>query len=179
MTLNDIIVSALAQLDRGSDTQTVEIYRERLTRYANDAQNDLAWTLGLTRTDGVKSTHGILDLNTLQRNCIRVEKVVQHDHEVPFRMGDKPNILLLPYDAPAEVTYRYQPEPLASASDVSELGEDMHPLIVTYVVGRERMGGDVSTQSGGNIYLSMYNSAKQKLRGYLKNSDSFKITNRY
>ena len=179
MTLNDIIITALAQLDRDHDTQTVKIYRERLTRYANDAQNDLAWTVGLMRTDMVMPANGVLDLNTLPRPCVRVEKVLQYGREVPFRMADKPNLMLLPYDSSAAVTYRYSPKTLESATDVSELSESLHPLIVTYVVGRERMGGDVSTQSGGNIYLSMYNAAKQKLRGYLKDSDSYAIKNRY
>ncbi len=179
MTLNDIIISALAQLDREHDTQTIKIYRERLTRYANDAQNDLAWTIGLMRTDIVEPSHGVLDLSTLPRNCIRIEKIMQFGREVPFRAGDKPNLVLLPYDSTAAVIYRYSPKPLAAATDVSELSESLHPLIVTYVVGRERIGGDVSTQGGGNIYLSMYNSAKQKLRGYLKDSDSFRIANRY
>ena len=34
MTLNDIIVSALAQLDRGHDAQTLDTWREKLTRFA-------------------------------------------------------------------------------------------------------------------------------------------------
>ena len=37
MTLNDIIVSALAQLDRGHDAQTLDIWRDKFTRFANDA----------------------------------------------------------------------------------------------------------------------------------------------
>ena len=37
MTLNDIIVSALAQLDRGHDAQTLDTWREKLTRFANEA----------------------------------------------------------------------------------------------------------------------------------------------
>ena len=68
---------------------------------------------------------------------------------------------------------------LETATDVSELPEAVHPLIVSYVVGRERMGGDVSTQGGGNIYISMYNAAKAKLRGSAQAGDPYTITNRY
>ena len=42
MTLNDIIVSALAQLDRGHDAQTLDIWRDKFTRFANDGVTDLA-----------------------------------------------------------------------------------------------------------------------------------------
>ena len=52
-------------------------------------------------------------------------------------------------------------------------------LVVNYVVGRERLGGDVSTQSGGNIYLAMFEAGKAKLRGYIRDDDSFRIVNRY
>ena len=42
MTLNDIVVSALAQLDRGHDAQTLDIWRDKFARFANDAVADLA-----------------------------------------------------------------------------------------------------------------------------------------
>ncbi len=179
MTLNDIIISALTQLDRGYDAKTVEIYRTRLTQYANDGQDDLALSLGLTKTETRPAANGVMDTNTLSRRCLRVERVCQRGHEVPFRTGSLMNRILLPYEEPAEVTYRFLPNRLERANDVSELPEFMHSLIVTYVVGRERMGGDTSTQSGANIYLSMYNAAKAKLRGYIRDADSFSITNRY
>lgn len=179
MTLNDILVASLAQLDRGHDAQTVEIYRSRLIRYINDAQSDLADAVALTRRDTVVPAAGVVRLTELPRVCRRVEKVEQLGKSVPFRAGDEPNTLFLPYDAPASITYRCEPSPLKNADDVSELNESLHPLLVNYAVGRERMGGDVSTQSGGNIYLSMYSAAKQRLKGYLKADDSFRIVNKY
>ena len=51
MTLNDIIVSALAQLDRGHDAQTLDIWRDKFTRFANEAVVDLA---GLTSQEPPK-----------------------------------------------------------------------------------------------------------------------------
>ena len=179
MTLNDIIVSALAQLDRAHDAATVETYRRRMTQYANDAQDDLAWSLALTRTEGVVPVGGEIDLSSLARPCTRVEKIEQMGHSVPFRAGETPNRVLVPYSSSAEVTYRFMPARLEHTDDVSELNEALHPLIVSYVVARERMGGDVATQGGGNIYLSMYNAAKARLRGYLTSGDAFRITGRY
>lgn len=37
MTLNDITVGALDRLDRGHDAQTLEMWRDKLTMFANDA----------------------------------------------------------------------------------------------------------------------------------------------
>lgn len=179
MTLNDIIVSALAQLDRAHDMQTVEVYRTRFAAFANDAQNDLALTLALKRTDEIEPVDGVADLTALTRRCIRVESVEQLGRSVPFRSGDSPELIFLPYNERARITYRFAPKELRSATDISELPEAVHPLIVSYVVGRERMGGDVSTQGGGNIYLSMYNAAKAKLRGSASGGDPYTITNRY
>ena len=179
MTLNDIIVSALAQLDRAHDMQTVEIYRTRFAQFANDAQNDLALTLALKRMEELEPADGVVDLTALERSCYRVESAEQLGQKVPFRAGDAPNLIFLPYNEKARITYRFVPKRLESATDVSELPEAVHPLIVSYVVGRERMGGDVSTQGGGNIYLSMYNAAKAKLRGSAEAGDPYTITNRY
>ena len=179
MTLNDIIVSALAQLDRAHDMQTVEVYRTRFAAFANDAQNDLALTLALKRTDELEPADGVVNLTALPRSCFRVESVEQLGKKVPFRAGDSPMQLFLPYSESARITYRFAPRKLEAASDVSELPDAVHPLIVSYVVGRERMGGDVSTQGGGNIYLSMYNAAKAKLRGSFSGGEAYTITNRY
>ena len=54
MTLNDIIVSALAQLDRGHDAQTMDVWRDKFTRFANDAVTDIcaAYTHRCNRQQG-------------------------------------------------------------------------------------------------------------------------------
>ncbi len=179
MTLNDIMISALAQLDRDSDAATIAAYRVRFTRFANEAQHQLAEACGLTRTDSMTASHGILLLSALPRRCIKVLKVIQNGHSVPFGSGDASDKILLPYSSPALVTYRYEPKALERSMDICELDSYLSGLIVTYVVGRERMGGDVSTQSGGNIYLSMFENAKAKLRTHRGTLDSYSIINRY
>lgn len=178
MTLNDILVSALAQLDRGSDVQTMDAFRARLTAFANDAQSDLARTLGFCKTETVQPDEGIVELSQLSRGCIKVLKAVQLGREVRFMRGDTGSISL-PYNERAAITYICEPKPLSSPSDVSELPAHTHGLIVSYVVGRERMAGDVSTQRGANIYLSMYEAAKSRLRPHVGDSESYRIVNRY
>lgn len=179
MTLNDILVSALAQLDRGHDAQTLDTYRERLTRFANDAQSDLAYSVGLFRTDWRFPSGGVLDLSMLPRKCRKVIRVEQLGHPVPFRTGETTNTILLPYDERAKITYRYEPMPLVNPNDTSELNESIHGLMVSYIVGRERMSGDVSTQSGSNLYLAMYEAAKSRLRMNMGETDAYTLKNRY
>ncbi|MBO4563504.1 MAG: hypothetical protein J5772_07825 [Clostridia bacterium] len=178
MTLNDILVSALAQLDRGHDAQTMDIFRSRLTDFANDAQSDIARAIGFTRTETVHPTNGLVDISDLTRDCIKVAKAVQLGHEVRFMCGDT-GVIALPYNDPAVVTYRCEPKPLSSPTDVSELPAHTHGLIVDYIVARERMAGDVSTQGGANIYLSMYEAKKAKLRPHFGAQETYAIFNRY
>lgn len=178
MTLNDILVAALAQLDRGHDAQTLDIFRDRLTCYANDAQSDLARALRLTRTEDIRPSNGIVELSELSRDCLKVVRAEQLGHEVRFIQGSSGEIAL-PYNELAKITYRFEPKPLSSPTDVSELPEHVHGLIVSYVVGRERMSGDVSTQKGSNMYLSMYEAAKAKLRPGVGAHESYELRNRY
>ena len=118
-------------------------------------------------------------LPQLPRSCIKVTRVRQQGHSVPFSIGDTSNSILLPYCAPAVITYRCVPAPLVKGTDESELDPCLHGLIVSYLVGRERMGGDVTTQSGGNIYLSMFENAKARLRKHRGGTDSYRFENRY
>jgi hypothetical protein len=178
MTLNDILVSALSQLDRGHDAQTLDIFRSRLTDYANDAQADLARAVGFTRTETVTPENGLVELSRLSRECVKVEKTKQLGREVRFMRGQT-GVIALPYNSDAEITYRCLPKKLSSPTDVSELPAHTHGLIVSYIVGRERMAGDASTQRGANIYLSMYEAAKSKLIPHPGDSASYRIYNRW
>lgn len=179
MTLNDILVASLAQLDRGHDAQTLDIFRKRLTGFANDAQSDLARAIRFSRTDIVMPTGGVVDTSMLSRPCLRVESVKQLGHVVRFGRGDTTGCITLPYDTEATITYRCVPSELSSPTDVSELPIYVHGLIVCYVIARERMAGDVNTQRGSDIYLSMYEMAKAKLRPHMGEPESYMIVNRY
>ena len=178
MTLNDILTAALAQLDRGCDPQTVAAFGGRLTGFANEAQNDLARAVGFCRTDEAQPDAGVLNTADLPRNCIRVLKTVQLGREVRFSRAESGRIAL-PYDAPVTVTYRCEPRPMSLPGDVSELPPSVHGLIVSYVVARERMAGDPTAQRGANIYLSMYEAAKAKLRPHMGDAESYRLINRY
>ena len=51
MTLKELLTGALLQLDRGTDAQTLESWRDKLTRYLNDAMIDLTSELQPRRSD--------------------------------------------------------------------------------------------------------------------------------
>lgn len=178
MTLNDILISALAQLDRGSDPQTMEAFGRRLTAYANEAQDDLASAMGFCRTDEAAPVNGVIELDSLPRGCLKVLRTEQLGREVRFMRGDTGRIAL-PYSEPCRVTYVCRPRPLEKPGDECELPGAAQGLIVSYVVARERMAGDPSSQRGANIYLSMYEAARSRLRPHVGDAESYRIKNRY
>lgn len=178
MTLNDILVSALAQLDRGSDPQTLDVWRNKLTRFANDGQADLAGAIMPCRREDLAAEGGRLDLTRLERRCTKVTGLTLNGRDVPIVRGEG-FTLVVPEDGTYAVTYRYQPRDLTSASDESELPAHCHGLIVTYVVARERMSGDRATQSGANIYFELYHAGKNRLRPHVGDPEAYRIKNKW
>ena len=181
MTLNDIIVSALAQLDRGHDAQTMDLWRDKFTRFANDAILDLAAAAKPTRSETVNVTDGALDFNSLSRACLKPLCVKRAGKALPFQKGENNNELRLPDtpDGEAEINYQFAPRELSAATDVPELPPSCHALIVTYVVGRERASGDVSVQRGANVYFQMYEAGKRLLLPRSGGAQDHKIINRW
>ena len=72
MTLQELLTAALQQLDRSTDAQTLETWRDKLTRYLNDAIVDLAGELRPRRTETAQISGRTLDLTLLERPCIKV-----------------------------------------------------------------------------------------------------------
>lgn len=179
MTLNEIVLSALTQLGRSADTANINECSVRFSTYANQAQHELADAMGFYRTDIVAAIDGTVKLSSLPRTCVKVIQVIQHGNSVRFKSGETSDLLLLPYIGSALITYRCYPKQFARSNDECELDESVHGLIVTYVVGRERLTGDVTTQKSGNIYLSMYENAKAKLRRLHGEPDNYQIINKY
>ncbi len=68
MTLKELLTGALLQLDRGTDAQTLESWRDKLTRYLNDAMIDLTSELQPRRSDTLTLVNGVLDLTQLPRS---------------------------------------------------------------------------------------------------------------
>ena len=179
MNLNDMITEALAQLGRGTDAVTFNAFRAKFTGFANDAQNDLADTLKPYRTDTLSPVNNEADIRSLPRYCVRILKITQHGRPAEFIRGDSSNTILLPCNSPAAITYIYRPKPLSEPGDICELDESVHGLIVDYIVARERMSGDVSTQGGSRMYLAIYENAKAKLKSSIGEAEKHRIINKY
>ena len=180
MTLNDIIVSALAQLDRGHDAQSMDIWRDKFTRFANDAITDICNAYKPRRTDEIDSIDGTFTTAMLSRGCRKVLSVKRDGKEAEFFDGDASEVIVT--DAGPgrlSVTYRCVPKELFASTDEPDIPRWMHGLVVSYVVGRERAAGDVSQQKGGNIYFQMYEAGKAAVRPHLGGKDSQRIVNRW
>ena len=96
MTLNDIIVSALAQLDRGHDAQTLDIWRDKFTRFANDGVTDLAEAYQPRATEAYESADGLLDTLSLSRPCVKLLSVTRSGKAEVFTPGPRSGTVLLP-----------------------------------------------------------------------------------
>lgn len=178
MTLNDIIVSALAQLDRGHDAQSLDTWRDKFARFANEAVNDLAAVYRPRRTETIALTDGVLDTRLLEKSCVKLISIKQQGRELAFTAGDT-GCVDVSGTGSVDVTYRYVPDDMTSPTDTPELPEWMHGLIVSYVVGRERAAGDVGVQRGCNVYFQMYEAGKRAIRPHLGDADSYRIVNRW
>ena len=167
MTLNDIIVSALAQLDRGHDAQSLDVWRDKFTRFANDGVTDICATYKPRRTETIDTRDGTFTTAMLSR-------------EEDFYDGDASEVIVTSGGpGKIEVTYRSVPREMFASTDEPDIPAYMHGLLVSYVVGRERAAGDVSQQRGGNIYFQMYEAGKAAIRPHLGGGTSQRIVNRW
>lgn len=182
MTLNDIIIASLTQLDRGHDAQTLEIWRDKLTRFADEAIIDLSTVIKPRRTDSVAVVDGVFTVHSLPRQCIKILSVKKDNVFLFFKEGDSSDEICVPSISAADtvdVTYIYVPGTLSSGSDEPEIPKHYHSLIVCYVIARERSSGEVSIQRGGNIYFQMYEAGKRSIRPHFGGADNYKLLNRW
>jgi hypothetical protein len=165
MTLNDIIVSALAQLDRGHDSQTVDTWRDKLTRYANEAVIDLATILQLRRTDTLEVEGGVADIALLPRCCVKVLYIARNMSRSPFIAGSSGTELrALCADGPVQVPYMYPAQRPSSPTDVPELPPTANGMIVTYVVARERASADPPCSARATLFFAVQRGQAQPAR---------------
>ena len=180
MTLKELLTGALLQLDRGTDAQTLESWRDKLTRYLNDAMIDLTSELQPRRSDTQTLTSGVLDLTKLPRSVVKVISLSRADTRLPFYYGAGTELLRVPAvpDGDVLVTYRYMPTPLKVDTDVPELPEWSHGAMVGYAVGRERASGDASSIASAHACFELYNAAKRMMRAHRGELDAYAIENR-
>jgi hypothetical protein len=180
MTLKELLTGALLQLDRGTDAQTLESWRDKLTRYLNDAMIDLTGELQPRRSDPLTLTNGMLDLSALPRSVVKVIALSRADTRLPFYYGAGTELLRVPAVADGEVmvTYRYMPPMLKVDTDIPELPEWSHGALIGYSVGRERASGDAASIASSRACFELYNAAKRMMRAHRGELDAYAIENR-
>lgn len=177
MTLNEIIAAALTELGRGHDARSVESFRGKFTQYANDAICDIASCIPLIRRETQTVCGSTVDTFDLDRPCLKVLSVAKDGRPIDFQYQEASGLVCVRAKGAVEVTYRYMPRTLRNPSDIPEIPDYMHGLIVSYVAGRERMSGDTGSQHGSDMYLSMYEAEKQRLQ--LSRTVPFEIENKW
>lgn len=180
MTLKELLTGALLQLDRGTDAQTLESWRDKLTRYLNDAMIDLTSELQPRRSDTLTLTSGALDLSDLPRSAVKVIALSRAGTRLPFYYGASTELLRVPAVSDGEVlvTYRYMPAPLKVDTDVPDLPEWCHGAMIGYAVGRERANGDAASIASARACFELYNAAKRMMRAHRGELDAYAIENR-
>lgn len=183
MTLNNIIMSALRQLERGTDAQTIDSYRDTFTDYVNEAIRLVARSrFKQTRKDTVVlNENGQFSLSDLPRECIRIESISSGGTSVSFTQPVTGTIQCSGGSGSVEVTYRFMPKPISSTSDVPELPERIHSALASYIVARHRVSsGDPNLQAAAEYYFNLFNRELAELeRETHGTADSFKFKNRW
>ena len=180
MTLKELLTGALLQLDRGTDAQTVESWRDKLTRYLNDAMIDLTSELQPRRSDTLPLEGGIIELRGLPRSAVKVIALTRGGTRLPFYYGASTEQLRVPAttDGDVLVTYRYMPEPLKVDTDIPELPEWCHGAMIGYAVGRERASGDAASIASARACFELYQAAKRMMRAHRGEMDAYSIEHR-
>ena len=180
MTLKELLTGALLQLDRGTDAQTIESWRDKLTRYLNDAMIDLTSELQPRRSDTLALKGGEVDLSTLPRCAVKVIALSRGGTRLPFYYGVSTDKLRVPAtdDGEIVVTYRYIPELLKVDTDIPDLPEWCHGAMIGYAVGRERASGDAGSIAAARACFELYSAAKRMMRAHRGEMDAYAIEHR-
>lgn len=181
MTLLEMLTGALTLLERGTDAQTVEAWRDKLTRYLNDAILDMANTLQPRRSEEVTLASGEIDLSRLARGCVKVLKLVRGGRRYAFYYGAGTGKLHVPgvADGAMTLTYRYVPAALAVDTDVPDLPVFCHGALIQYAVARERAMGDHASISSARACFDLYLAAKRSLCAHAGEADAYRIENKF
>lgn len=182
MTLDEIIVSALQRLDRGTDTQTITQYRPLFTKYANKAVKLISAEYKGCRKETVElDGDSSFDITDLTRECTKIVKISDGSHKAIEWWQDPPGSGIVVVDtneSVVSVTYRFVPQELSSTIDVPELPSMFHDIIPYYIVACERAGGDPSTQSTASADFQLFNQQiREMCRSHMGERRAYELIN--
>lgn len=179
MTLQELKAAALAELDHPADTAALQLWEEKLTRFANEAQDDLFSLLRPWCRETAEVLRGEIDLGELDYGVSKVLGVERNGVRLPFYYGANRQVLILKGvpDGAVEVVYRYTPDPLVQPTDMPKLPSVCHPLIVLYMVARFQMHSDAQGLNHANMLLSIYEAQKRRIRMDYDKPSGYNIMN--
>ena len=165
MNAQRLIELTLLKLDRPTDSATIELYRDRLLGYLNEAMLDLVIDLRPWRRDELPVAAGQAELSALPCSCLKVIAARVDGERRLFYYGPDRNTILFPgvVDGVAEITYWYTPAPLGALSDEPQLPEMCLGLLVEYAAARERSRFDAASQNAARLELALYRELKGEL----------------
>ena len=174
MTLLELIRGTLEQLDRGTDAQTIEAWRDKLTRYFNDALEDLTAAVPPRYAQTVPLTDGGFSTDAFDRTCLKVLAVYIRGQRWPFYYGPTHREVRIPGQRGGEalVVYRTAMRPLAIDTDVPDLPESYHSALILYALGRERSMGDGTSMAAARGCFELYAARRRSLIQNYGNGDT-------
>lgn len=149
MTLNDIIYSALRQLERGTDAQTVDKYRNVFQDYANIALIEIANKTKPSHTANIETDEsGNFEVSALPRHCISIDGIYNYAG-VAMSWGEVETGTISVTNGESQtlsVVYRYVPAELTSPNDVPQIPENFHRAIPYYIVACNNLNTNKDTK---------------------------------
>ena len=181
MTRLELIKGTLTVLDRRTDSQSVDLWREKIGLLLNEGLNDIGQRCNLVTTEAVTITEGSLELETLEQSLIKVRALFLSGIRTPFfyGVGGRRLRLTTPYSGNAQICYRYMPKPLEADTDVPALPRAWHGMLITYAAARERLTGDGAAQSAGRLAMELYRGSLKRLGAYDDDPEGYRLKNCY
>lgn len=180
MTLTQIVTAALEQMDRTTDAQMQETWKDKFVQLANEGLIDLAVALRLRRTDPlVANDDGQIDISELPYECLRIVRVTQNARPVAFSRGGASYLFRIGATGRVDVEYRYLPRQLSSDTDEPGIPERLHGLLVTYICAREYTTNDEVTQTRAKHFYDLYHAGKTRAEKAYGEPEAYALYNKY
>lgn len=178
MTLYDIVTQAMVSLGFETDAQSMEAWKDKLVMYLNDGAEDIAKYLNLRRTDtDVPVTNGILRLDDLSAQCVKIVDVRKNGSSISFTTGPASDEITVGTEGNVDVEYRYVPPRISNDIDVPGIPIYLHSLLVPYIVYSQHITLDPTMQRRADAFYQIYSQGLRRARKNHGETDVYNFTN--
>lgn len=177
MTLVSIVTQALVALGMSTDAQTTEAWKDKLAMFANDGMRDLAQYIHIRKEEDVTAVGGRIRLSDLSATCVKVLTVKQDGSDMAFTFDPSSYYIHVAQDGAMTISYEYIPKDMVNDTDVPDLPEALHPLLIPYCCFSEHMTRDPNTQRRANMFYDKYDDGRRKFKRNMGESDTYTFIN--